>query len=42
MAPHDVHLVSPSRRFQPLRTRAFLQFMAERIPELPGLHAPGA
>ncbi|MCT7315087.1 LysR family transcriptional regulator [Ralstonia sp. CHL-2022] len=38
--PHSVHLVSPSRRYQPLRARAFLQFMAEHIPELPGLYAP--
>jgi DNA-binding transcriptional LysR family regulator len=36
---HTVHLISPSRRYQPLRARAFLQFMAERIPTLPGFHA---
>jgi DNA-binding transcriptional LysR family regulator len=37
-----IHLVYPSRRYQPLRTRALLQFMAERIPELPGCRAPEA
>jgi DNA-binding transcriptional LysR family regulator len=31
-----VHLVYPSRKYLPLRTRAFLQFMSERIPGLPG------
>nr|WP_322787117.1 hypothetical protein [Paraburkholderia dilworthii] len=36
---HTVHLISPSRRYQPLRARVFLQFMAEHIPKLPGLHA---
>lgn len=35
---HSVHLISPSRRYQPLRASVFLQFMAERIPMLPGLH----
>ena len=37
---HSVHLVTPSRRYQPLRARTFLQFMAENIPTLPGLYAP--
>ena len=36
MAPQPVHLVYPSRRYLPLRTRAFLQFMTDRIPSLPG------
>lgn len=36
---HTVHLIWPSRRYQPLRARVFLQFMAEHIPTLPGLHA---
>ncbi|KVU69349.1 LysR family transcriptional regulator [Burkholderia ubonensis] len=39
--PHSVHLITPSRRYPPLRARVFLQFMAERIPMLPGFHAPG-
>ncbi|MGS0891584.1 LysR substrate-binding domain-containing protein [Burkholderia stagnalis] len=34
--PHTLHLVYASRRYLPLRTRAFLQFMAERIPALSG------
>lgn len=37
--PHALHLVYASRRHLPLRTRTFLQFMAQRIPELPGFHA---
>ncbi|MBN3785322.1 LysR family transcriptional regulator [Burkholderia sp. Ac-20353] len=41
MPPHSVHLVTPSRRYQPLRTRVFLQFMAERIPALPGFQVIG-
>ncbi|OJA95857.1 LysR family transcriptional regulator [Burkholderia ubonensis] len=39
--PHSVHLITLSRRYPPLRARVFLQFMAERIPMLPGFHAPG-
>ncbi|WP_175997120.1 LysR family transcriptional regulator [Burkholderia stabilis] len=37
--PHALHLVYASRRYVPLRTRTFLQFMAQRIPELPGFSA---
>ncbi|WP_412024886.1 LysR substrate-binding domain-containing protein [Burkholderia cepacia] len=37
--PHALHLVYASRRYLPLRTRTFLQFMAQRIPELPGFSA---
>lgn len=40
MVPQLVHLVYPSRRYQPLRTKAMLQFMAERIPNLPGFLQP--
>ncbi|WP_133650455.1 LysR family transcriptional regulator [Paraburkholderia flava] len=39
MSPHPIYFVLPSRRYQPLRTRAFFQFLAERIPTLPGIHA---
>ncbi|MGN6319342.1 LysR family transcriptional regulator [Trinickia sp.] len=39
---HTVHLISPSRRYQPLRARVFLQFMAEHIPTLPGLDGRAA
>lgn len=41
MSSQALHLVYPSRRYQPLRTRVFLQFMAGKIPELPGFHATG-
>lgn len=36
---HALHLVYASRRYLPLRTRTFLQFMEQRIPELPGFSA---
>lgn len=39
--PHSMHLISPSRRYQPLRARVFLAFMAEHIPALPGFHPAG-
>jgi DNA-binding transcriptional LysR family regulator len=42
MMPQQAHLVYPSRKYQPQRTRALLQFMAERIPNLPGFHAPAS
>lgn len=42
MASQPVHLVYPSRRYQPLRTRTLLQFLAARLPLLPGLYAPAA
>lgn len=37
-----LHLVYPSRRWLPLRVRAFLDFMAERLPALPGFVPPQA
>lgn len=37
--PQPLHLVYPSRRYQPLRTRAFLQFMTERLVTLPGFRS---
>jgi len=42
MLPQQAHLVYPSRKYQPQRTRALLQFMTERIPKLPGFHAPAS
>lgn len=42
MASQPVHLVYPSRRYQPLRTRTLLQFLAARLPLLPGLYGPAA
>jgi DNA-binding transcriptional LysR family regulator len=35
-----VHLVYPPNRLQPLRTRALLQFISERILEVPGIVTP--
>jgi len=37
MPPQVLHLVYPSRRYQPQRIRAFLEFMTARIPQLPGM-----
>jgi len=39
MPPQVLHLVYPSRRYQPLRIRTFLAFMTKRIPKLPGFHS---
>jgi DNA-binding transcriptional LysR family regulator len=36
MASQPLHLVYPSRKYQPARTKAFLRFMMERLPKLPG------
>jgi len=35
----QLHLVYPSRRYQPRRTQALLQFLADRLPQLPGFIA---
>jgi len=40
MTSQPLHLVYPTRKYQPQRIRALLQFMAEKIPMLPGFHAP--
>ena len=40
MPQQQVHLVYPSRKYLPQRTRALLQFMTERIPKLPGIYTP--
>jgi DNA-binding transcriptional LysR family regulator len=40
--PQPVHLVYPSRRYQPLRTRAFLHYMSKRLVTLPGFRPPRA
>jgi DNA-binding transcriptional LysR family regulator len=37
----ELHLVYPSRRYKPLRTAAFLQFMGEKIAKLPGFQRTG-
>jgi len=31
-----LHLLSPSRRYQPLRVRLLLDYLAGQIPRLPG------
>jgi DNA-binding transcriptional LysR family regulator len=36
-APHEVHLLYPSRRFMPARTRALIDFLQATIPTWPGL-----
>jgi DNA-binding transcriptional LysR family regulator len=41
MPSQALHLVYPSRRYQPLRTKAFLQFMTEKVPKLPGFGIAG-
>ncbi|MFQ6310875.1 LysR family transcriptional regulator [Lysobacter capsici] len=33
---HEVYLLYPARRYLPLRTRVFLEFLRERLLELPG------
>ncbi|WP_057973211.1 LysR family transcriptional regulator [Lysobacter antibioticus] len=38
-SPHEAFLLYPSRRYQPLRTRAFLQFLSERLTQSPGFFA---
>jgi DNA-binding transcriptional LysR family regulator len=34
--PQEAFVLYPSRRYQPLRARAFIQFLLERLPQLPG------
>jgi DNA-binding transcriptional LysR family regulator len=41
-APQPIHLVYPSRRYQPLRTQTFLRFLTKRILALPGFRSPEA
>jgi DNA-binding transcriptional LysR family regulator len=36
----SLHLIYPTRRYLPFRTRTFLRFMAERVRALPGFVAP--
>lgn len=36
LPPQDLHLLYPSRRYQPQRTLALLQFLIERLPQLAG------
>ncbi|KQV44771.1 MULTISPECIES: LysR family transcriptional regulator [unclassified Duganella] len=36
-APHEVHILYPSRRFVPVRTRALIEFLQATIPAWPGM-----
>lgn len=38
--PQDLYLLYPSRRYQPLRAKLFVQFVADRFIALPGFCAP--
>jgi DNA-binding transcriptional LysR family regulator len=38
MPPQPLHLIYPSRRYQPFRARALLQFLEAELPNLPGVH----
>lgn len=40
MVPQSMHLVYPSRRYQPLRARALLAFLTGKLPQLPGFRGP--
>jgi DNA-binding transcriptional LysR family regulator len=37
--PQPLHLLSPSRRYQPLRARLLLDYLSQQIPLLPGYNA---
>lgn len=37
--PHQAFLLYPTRRYQPLRARVFLAFLAERLPHVSGFEA---
>ncbi|MDX1367487.1 LysR family transcriptional regulator [Pseudomonas sp.] len=34
--PNDAFLIYPERRYRPLRTRLFMQYLSERVGQLPG------
>lgn len=38
--PQDLYLLTPSRRYQPLRTRMFVDFAVDQFASLPGFDAP--
>jgi DNA-binding transcriptional LysR family regulator len=40
-SPHELHLVYPSRRYQPLRARVFMQWLAQGLVQAPGFSAVG-
>ncbi|MBB1625804.1 LysR family transcriptional regulator [Achromobacter sp. UMC71] len=41
-APQEAFLLYPSRRYQSLRARLLIQYLADRLPRLPGLRPPPA
>jgi DNA-binding transcriptional LysR family regulator len=40
--PQELHLITPSRRYQPLRTRLFIDFALAQFAALPGFDPPRA
>ena len=38
--PQDLHLLYPSRKYQPLRTTLFIEFAAQSLSSLPGFRQP--
>lgn len=38
MSEQIAHIVYPTRRYQPERTRAMIEFLTEQIPQLPGIN----
>lgn len=40
--PQSLHILTPSRRYQPLRAKLIVQFFSERLRALPGLTPPAA
>lgn len=36
---HEAHVLYPARRYLPARTRAFVEFLCEQVPGLPGFEA---
>ena len=41
-APQDLHLLYPSRSYQPLRTKLFIAFIADQFRGMPGFRLPRA
>ncbi|KRC86137.1 HTH-type transcriptional regulator DmlR [compost metagenome] len=41
-SPQEAFLIYPSRRYQSLRARLLIQFLADRLGQLPGMQAPTA
>ena len=39
-SPHEAYLLHPSRKYRPLRVQKFLEFVGERLVQLPGFLPP--